>query len=391
MNRNLLDCDEIHKITNLIDNTYKSKHGVLEGIYIDDNIIFNDYNFTKMSILFDNITLNHINPNIYIKTIYKNIDLDEIEKKIPTSNIKFVKTFSGSVDNYNFILFIKQNELLVKEKILIPQVLHNLPILTKYSDKETLLKLIHGENGTKILNLSKNFNIIREKETFCIDDPLFYLLKLIKIDYSFLYGLVNGLIPLSQELKILNHVSTKNKSEKISIFNSNDFKIECTDLKNKINNTNISNLAMSAFELLVPNFPVLTPEEILEVRYKMRDELGAYRLFIKDLMIKYTDNSELTNNEIIQKEMLKNISDINLKISSEKNSLFRKILNHGAALPTLGTCLTGGDIKGLIASSFIGAVKVACDVNEYHDKKNQILKTSSNLPFAFLINAKKIK
>lgn len=69
MGRNnvFLDNNEVKEILDLIDkyNCSNSKNGVLEGIYIDDNIIFDNHNLTKMSILFDNITISHINPNIY--------------------------------------------------------------------------------------------------------------------------------------------------------------------------------------------------------------------------------------------------------------------------------------------------------------------------------------
>ncbi|WP_252244446.1 MULTISPECIES: hypothetical protein [unclassified Clostridium] len=395
MGRNnvFLDNNEVKEILDLIDkyNCSNSKNGVLEGIYIDDNIIFDNHNLTKMSILFDNITISHINPNIYINTIYKNIDFDEIEKKFKNHNIKFIKTFSGAVDNYNFAIFIKKNKLLIKEKTLIPEVLHKLPINTPYEDNEILLKFISGNNRDSILNLSKYFNIIREKDTFCVDDPLFYLLKLIKINYSFIKGLINGSIPISEKTTILNYVMMKNRNEKIMALNPKELKFENIDLKDKMKNNYISNLAVETFNLLVPNFPVLKPEEILEVRYKMRNELGAYRLFIKDLMIKYSNNNELNNTEIIQKEIIKNINDINLKILSEKSKLFRKIISYGTIIPTVGSYLSGGDTKRIIASCFAGAIKITCDVNEYCDNKNQILKTSTNLPFAFLINAKKVK
>ncbi|WP_459195685.1 hypothetical protein [Wukongibacter baidiensis] len=101
----------------------------------------------------------------------------------------------------------------------------------------------------------------------------------------------------------------------------------------------------------------------------MRNELEAYRLFIKDLMIEYLDSNELNNSEIVQKEIIKNINDINLKISSEKCKPFRKILGYGTVIPSVGNYLSGGDLKGIIVSCFAGAIKITCDVNEYCGKK----------------------
>ncbi|WP_224035496.1 hypothetical protein [Clostridium gelidum] len=389
-----MNVDEIKKTMELIENSKPiiNKTKGLSGIYIDDSIILDDTSLTKACILFDNIMINYINPNLYIHTIYKDFDFDRI-KDIKQNGIKlnFEKGFYGQVENYNFINFINLNKELVEEGILTPRVFNNIPKLSQKSDKEILLELLN-DNHEQILNLVEHLELKREKNIFCVDEPFLYILKLININSSFLDAIINKKIVISEKRNIINYAVECSKDvKKVKVFNSEDFRIQDYDIKDTDINLSIDSLILDTFNILVPNFPSLKPDEILEVRYKLKDELGAYRALIKDLSKQYSNNRELNNSEIIQREFTNKINDINLKLKSEKSKLFRNIVTYATAFPTASGILTGGNLKSIIASCFGSMVKIACDANEYYDNKRTTMNASTALPYVFLIKARKIK
>ena|GEM_PF-5613477 len=389
-----MNVDEIKKTMELIENSKPiiNEAKGLSGIYIDDSIILDDTSLTKACILFDNIMINYINPNLYIHTIYKDFDFDRI-KNIKQNGIKlnFEKGFYGQVENYNFINFINLNKELVEEGILTPRVFNNIPKLSQKSDKEILLDLLN-DNHEQILNLVEHLELKREKNIFCVDEPFLYILKLININSSFLDAIINKKIVISEKRNIINYaVECSKDAKKVKVFNSEDFRIQDYDIKDTDINSSIDSLILDTFNILVPNFPSLKPDEILEVRYKLKDELGAYRALIKDLSKQYSNNRELNNSEIIQREFTNKINDINLKLKSEKSKLFRNIVTYATAFPTASGILTGGNLKSIIASCFASMVKIACDANEYYDNKRTTMNASTALPYVFLIKARKIK
>lgn len=389
-----MNVDEIKKTMELIENNKPiiNEPNGLSGIYIDDSIILNDISLTKSCILFDNVMINYINPNLYINTIYKDFDFERL-KNIQQNGIKldFGKCFYGHVENYNFINFVNLNKELVEEGILTPHVFHNIPKLSQKSDKEILLELLK-DNNEQILNLVQYLELKREKDTFCIDEPFLYILKLININSSFLEAIINKKIVISEKRNILNYAVKCSKDvKKVKVFNSENFRIQDYDIKDTEINSSIDSLILDTFDILVPNFPRLKPDEILEVRYKLKNELGAYRSLIKDLSKQYSNNRELNNSEIIQREFTNKINDINLKLKSEKSKLFRNIITYATAFPTASGILSGGNIKSIVASCFGSMVKIACDVNEYYDNKKTTLQVSNALPYVFFIKARKIK
>lgn len=369
----------IDKINPLVDNTKG-----LSGVYIDDSIILDDISLTKVCILFDNVVINHINPNLYINTIYKDFDFDRIKDD------KISKVFYGQVENYNFINFINLNKELVEEGVLRPKVFHNIPKFSQKTDKEILLELVKYDK--QVIQLVQDLKLKREKDSFCIDEPFLYILKLININFSFLQAVINKKIVISEKVKVLNYVVRCNENiENIHVLDKDNSIIKNYPIKDIDINSSIDNLILDTFDILVPNFPKLNTNEILEVRYKLRNELGAYRILIKDLSKQYAANKEINNSEIIQKEFTNKINDINLKLKSEKSKLFRNIVTYATAFPTASGILSGGDTKSIVASCFGSIVKIACDVNQYYDTKRIMLNSSDKLPYVFLMKAKKIK
>lgn len=380
---NLKDIENTTKLIDKINPIVDSAKG-LSGVYIDDSIILDDLSLTKVCILFDNIMINHINPNLYIHTIYKDFNFNEIKDD------KISKVFYGQVENYNFINFINSNKDLVKEGVLTPKVFHNIPMFSKKTDKEILLELVKYDK--QIIKLVKDLQLKREKGSFCIDEPFLYILKLININFSFLRAVISKKIVISEKVNVLNYaVRCGRDIENIHVLDNNNFVRRNYSIKDIDINSSINNLIVDTFDVLVPNFPKLNDNEILEVRYKLRNELGAYRTLIKDISKQYETNKEINNSEIIQKEFTNKINDINLKLKSEKSKLFRKIVTYATAIPTASGILSGGDMKSIVASCFGSIVKIGCDVNEYYDTKRIVLNSSDKLPYTFLIKAKKIK
>ncbi|AJH02157.1 hypothetical protein LF65_05650 [Clostridium beijerinckii] len=348
-----MNIDDINKTMELIEKSkpIRSDTTGLSGIYIDDSIILDDISLTKSCILFDNVIVNYINPSLYINTIYKEFDFDRI-KNIEQNGIKlnFEKGFYGQVESYNFINFINLNGDLVKESVLTPNVFHSIPKLSQKSDKEILLELLN-DNNEQILNLVEHLELKREKNIFCIDEPFLYILKLININSSFLEAIMNKKIVISEKRNIINYaVECSKDTKKVKAFNSEDFKIQDYVIKDTDINSSIDSLILDTFNILIPNFPSLKPDEILEVRYKLKNELGAYRALIKDLSQQYSNNRELNNSEIIQREFTNKINDITLKLKSEKSKLFRNIITYATAFPTASGILSGGNVKSIVAS-----------------------------------------
>lgn len=387
-----MDLNDIKSTQKLIDECSKKQRGELSGIFLDDDIILNDSLLTKACILFDTISVNHINPNIYIRTIYNNFDFEKVQDMFKQNDkIKFEKCFCGSVGQYNFINFININKSLVEEGILIPNVFHKLPVVSSKPDEKVLLNLLKG-NENRILNLVMNLNLKHDKSSFCIDEPIYYLLKLICINESFLQAVSNNKILVSEKLSIAKYAALNAKTiERITVYDTFDSAICNFDIRNKDIETAMNNIILDSFNVLVPNFPILEADDILEVRYKLKDELTAYRFLIKDIIAKYANNKEISNEEIIYKEITQKIQDINLKLKSEKGKLFRSIVQYATAIPGAVDLLTGGDIKSIVVSSFGSLVKIACELNKYLDNKNAILRSSENLPYIFLVKAQKIK
>jgi hypothetical protein len=151
-------------------------------------------------------------------------------------------------------------------------------------------------------------------------------------------------------------------------------------------------LALDALKISLPNPDSLSFEDILEMKLKLKDELGLFYQTINSIEVKNKQlfDSDIQNNEyqsIFHNEIQKPLSDLEIKMKNLNSKTFRgfidKMQNPKSYVPLVGTVVASMPIQyGILCSLGINAGQ---SYLEYKEEKREV----SNNGLYFLLKVKK--
>jgi len=153
-----------------------------------------------------------------------------------------------------------------------------------------------------------------------------------------------------------------------------------------------SDIAFRSMSLLVPDFPPLEAEDILEAREKLSEQLRYFRAEMISIAKGLSPEAYDDIDSIVVEKIQPHLDDIRLRITSLRGDLFRRlagvfVLGSGAT-PLLSSLLSlpvSAQMAGL--AGLIG--KGLLDIHEYQSTLQQIRNQSSNRGLVFLLDVEK--
>jgi len=346
----------------------------LKGIYYTDGIIENKSSLAKLCVIFDELSTFQLSSDYY---------LHELAKKMrkPSGLKRFDERIQDDLltDVYNrrFESFLEENKELINAKVLNPIVVKHTP-----SDIEDGVLYGSTELNKEVFSMfyywGRSIGLIPSDKGYI--DTYWYVVHRWKSLFTGLnIGVSSELIPISDN-RILSSVACQAMTEVGNI-----------PLAPSIDET-VSKVAFSALSVMFPEFPELRPKEILKVRYKLKDEIGYFRQEVRDVVIKSSVEELYDIDDLVKKKIEPRINDIELKIKSERDSLFRKISSMfiaGGSVTSLAAHYfnlpSSGRVIGI--SSLIGSA--ALNVHSYKTEIRNIKQISENRGLVFLLEMKK--
>jgi len=347
----------------------------MDCLYYTDGIISNMATLAKLCILFDHVRTFYLSPSYYLDPLERNW---KQEKKRPFfSKSPCEKDLLSRIYSNAWKAFIEKNSELVKYSILQPIIVNEAPPDWK-SFESYEKKLLEKGAGIIFWKWGESIGLVPKNKIY-IDSPWFSIYRLQSIAGALYFAIKTQHIPISDNYKLSSIAS-----EIITKFSDVNHQTEPQEMA--------SHLAFRSMSLLVPDFPSLKADEILEIRGKLDEQLKYFRVemlaIAKDL-----EASEYSNIDSIVLEKIKpRLDDIKLKIKSLKGELFRKLAGiffvGSSATPLLSSFLS------LPLSTKIGAIaglagKALLDIHAYQSEHEQIINQNNNRGLVFLLDVEK--
>ncbi|MFA6598735.1 MAG: hypothetical protein WCS69_13510 [Ignavibacteriaceae bacterium] len=275
-----------------------------------------------------------------------------------------------------FLDFLDTNKLLIDNKIFSPIIINKVPADWN-SIEESEKQIINESNGLNFDWFSKITGLIPENKIY-YDSAWFSLYRIQSIAASLISAIKSGKIPFSDNPSL----------SKLGIFSLN----KITNTKYTPSVEELSNIiAFKSLSFFFPDFPELRPEEILEVRYKLDQELSAFKHEMGIIIVENQINEYDQLRNLIQNKIQPRIDDIKLKIKSIDQSLFRNISN--LVFASSGASILSHYVNLPLEAQITGAAaivgKIATIIHENISKKNELLSESRNKGYTFLLKANK--
>lgn len=345
----------------------------MDCMYYTDGIISNKKSFTKMCVLFDSVGTFQLSPAYYI---------DELEKRFKDQT----KGFSHLIENEmitrlrqkDFYEFVRNNCELINAGILKPIVLNQNPGDFKPGQLYGSEELNNKTAFSTLFMFGQNTGVLPKGKGHL--DSVWYTFNHFNGMYAALhFSIREGLAPISD-----NYLLSKLACATLESINPITY-IPTLEEKS-------ANIAFQTMSLLLPDFPPLNPQEILEVRDSLKDELGYFKSEMRMIAKGITEEEYGEIDSLVNEKVKPRLEDIKLKSKSIKGELFRKIssmffvgsgattlLTHFLNLPPSGQYVT--------AASFLG--KALLNVHEYQSKKQELRESSENRGIVFLLDIDK--
>ena len=331
----------------------------MECLYFTDGIISDKKTLTNLCIYFDKVYTFFLSPDYFLKALE-----EKWCKETPVlKKSAFEDTLLSKIYLEEYKEFVKSNDELINYKVLQPTFIEKTPPdLIKIESKKDLFKALFA---TPILQNREKWNqwgqslgmIPTDKKHY--DGALFSLYRWQTVSSALYFAIQKGLIPISDD-KILTNLAylTISKSD----FNSRPSIDEIT-------------AAQKAFKKMssLPDFPVLSSNEILRVRDIFSKELNSFRNYIfknNDIPPRLKEfESEIKS--LKGKRGWKIISDVACGINAI-------LLSNSLTLPSLTT----------ISMSSPFFLKILIDIYEYRLDLKSIKKKNEGLVFLYEIKRK---
>jgi len=349
----------------------------MECLFYTDAIISDQRTLTKLCLLFDTVRTLYLSPAYYLKPLE--------ERWVQEKNLPFFakspceKDLMSSLYARNWKRFIDDNRELIDSNVLQPIFVEQTP--PDWESFETYeKKLMSKAYGIAYGLWGQSVGLV-PNDVIYVDAPWYSLYRWQSIAGGLYFAIRTGHIPISDNTA-LSH---------LAIDTVNRF----SDLKHQPTKDEIySHVAFSAMSMLVPNFPALQPNQILEARSKLSDELRYFRYEIQHIADNINEDAYSDITSIVTDKIQPRLDDLKLKIKSLDNELFRNIAGTifaaGGATPILSYLLDmplGGQVATMI--SFFG--KIIIDIHKNQSKRSELRSESSNRGLVFLLDVQKYR
>lgn len=349
----------------------------MDCLYYTDGLIANKQTLTKLCLLFDKVKFFYLSPLYYLKPLKERW---ATEKEIPFfSKSPCEKELLTTVHFESHMTFLNKYRELINFHVLIPLVVNQTP--PDWESFEVAERKLMGQGAGIAFGLwGQSVGLVPQDKIY-VDAPWFALYRWQSISGALHLAIQTGQTPISDDAALSSLAC-----ETVSRF---------SDLKHHPTAQEIaSHIAFRSMSLLVPNFPELQVDEIMEVREKLCDELQDFRSEM--LSIAKTVDEEtylhIDFDSFIAEKIQPRFTDLELKVKSLKGELFRKIANSffiGSGATTVFAYFLNLPLAAQIAAtaSFMG--KALIDIHDHQSKVYEIRNQSTNKGLVFLLDMKK--
>jgi hypothetical protein len=347
----------------------------MECLYYTDGVITNKKTLTKLCVLFDSVRTFYLSPSYYLDPLKERWlsqrDLPFFSKS-PCERELLTEVYLKSFEN-----FVNENNELIKERILQPIIVNQTPPDWEGFEKNEK-KLMKDGAGISFGLWGQSVGIVTTENIY-IDAPWFSLYRWQSISGGLHFAIETRQIPISD-----NYALSGLACETVSRFSN----VKHQPTINEI----ASHIAFKSMSLLIPDFPALKTEEILEARDKLAEELNYFKEEMNIISTDLNENEFTDIDSIVVNKIKPRLDDLKLKIKSLDGKLFRKIASRffiGSSATTLLSYFLNLPLPAqvTVAASFAG--KILLDIHENQSKRYEIKRQSANRGLVFLLDIEK--
>lgn len=343
-------------------------------LYYTDGIESNKATLTKLCFLFEHVRTFFLSPSYFLDPLEERWSIEKDQPFFAKSPCE--KDLLTSIYLHSWENFLQENGDLINHNILQPIVVNQAPPDWE-SFEANEKRLMENGAGIGFGLWGQSVGLVPQEKIY-IDAPWFSLYRWQSISGALHFAIQTQHIPISD-----NYQLSALASETVTRF---------SDLVHNPTPDEIAgHIAFRSMSLLIPDFPPLKTEEILEAREKLSDELRYFRTEMLSIAKEVGPDAYGNIDSIVAEKVQPRLDDIKLKSQSLKGELFRKLT--GVFLMGGGTPLLS-HLVSLPLSAQIPAIlgligKALLDVHEYKDKQYELRKQSSNYGLAFLLDVEK--
>lgn len=342
--------------------------------YFTGSTISNKETLTKLCLLFDKVDTFELSSDYYLPIIEERVKGKEI-----SADPRIKKEMLTKLKEEEFFNFCNNYKELISEGVLNPIIWNQKPqdlkegelFGRKEMDKNMFTYFFYWGQTAGITPINKAY----------IDQYWYVINRFQSVHAGLYYAIKSGRTPISD-----NEILSRSGCESLSFSKAIEYVPTIEERASK--------LALTSLTLALPNFPAMNSTEILQVRYKLRNELGYFKDEMKIIAKKVSDEEFSNLNDIVLEKIQPRLDDIELKIKSIDDELFRKISSMfliGGSATTLLSYFYNLPLPGKIAAASTAVGKICLNMHESQSKKYDLLNSSTNKGLVFLLKMKKLK
>jgi len=346
-----------------------------DTFYYTEAFISDKRTLSLLSILSDSVYLFYLSPDYFLKPLEERWETEKEQQFFRKATVE-CKLITPTYHKRH-IEFIKENRELVNTGVIRPILVRQTP--PDWEDFQKFeQKMMEDYSGLKIGLWGMNIGLVPKLvtgDTVYVDAPYYSLYRWQSFSGALYFAIKANVTPISDN-PILSSVAC----ETVARFSDLNIEYAPKDLSKL--------LGFRVLSSLLPNFGELQPEQILEVRDDMHDELMAFRYE----MYQIATQSKIEENnldEYVNFKVKPRIDDIKLKITSSKKALYRRMGMNILATGTGTTLLTQflnlpPHVQIAVGIGLVG--KMLIDYFGYRASKEEILSKSENAGLTLLLD-----
>ena len=342
--------------------------------YYSNAFISDKRTLSLLGILSDSLYVFYLSPDYFLVPFKEKWGKQKSEPFFEKAPVEI--EIATSIHKEKYASFLEENRELIEAG-----VIHPIHIMQKPPDWECLQelekKMMKDYSGLAIGMWGTRIGLFNEfpSDNVYIDAPYFSLYRWLSLSGALYFAIKADITPISDNAKLSSLAI-----ETVRRFSDVDHKYNLDDLSKL--------LGFKVLSHLLPNFGGLSPQQILEVREHLKDELLAFRNEMIELTVQSRIDEGYLDN-YVDRRVKPRVNDIKLKMKSSKTSLFRKISAEVLAAGTGTTLLTQFLQLPLHAQISVGfglVGKILLDYFEYKDHRKEIVSQSGNSGLALILD-----
>lgn len=342
-----------------------------DTFYYTDAFISDKRTLSLLSILCDSVHLYYLSPDYFLKPLQERWEVEKTQpffRKSPCED-----TLITSIHHQKHIEFIKENRELVNAGVIHPILVSATPPDWKNFQKFEQ-KMMDNYSGIKVGVWGTNVRLVPEDKIY-IDTPYFSLYRWQSFSGALYFAIKANITPISDD-PVLSSIAC----DTVTRFSGLNIEYNPKDLSRL--------LGFKVLSSILPNFGELSPEQILEIRDNMHDQLAAFRYEMHQMVIQ---SKARQNNlaEIVELKIKPRVDSIKSEIISSRKVLYRKLARNILATGTGTTLLTQfvalpTHVQIAVGIGLVG--KALLDYFEYTASKEETLSKPENRGLALLLD-----